>query len=149
MSRLSNLDLAALILRCAMGVMFLAHGFLKVLVFTPAGTAGYFESLGLPGVLAYPVILAEIVGGLALVVGFRTRLVALALVPLMAGATWFGHADKGWVFSNPGGGWEFPAFWTVTLLVTVLLGGGTWSMDGPDVRSASSGADRRGRPERR
>jgi putative oxidoreductase len=125
-----RIDYAALILRGSLGVMFLAHGLLKVFVFTPAGTAGYFESLGLPGVLGYLTILAEIGGGIALIAGIGTRLVSLALVPLMIGATWLGHGDKGWVFSNEGGGWEFPAFWTVTLIVMALLGAGRFSVDG-------------------
>ena len=54
---------------------------------------------------------------------------ALALIPLMLGAAWFGHGSAGFVFSNPGGGWEFPAFWTVALAVQALLGGGAYALD--------------------
>src|SRR3546814_13527733 len=79
---------AALILRVALGVMFLVHSlYLKVFVFTVAGTVGFFESLGLPGLFAYLTILAEIGGGIALILGFQTRLVALALIPVLLGAT--------------------------------------------------------------
>ncbi len=125
---IDRLDLAALILRVGMGVMFLAHGLLKLLVFTPAGTAGYFESIGLPAILAYLTIAAEIGGGIALIAGVLTRIVSLAFIPLMIGATWFGHGDKGWLFSNEGGGWEFPVFWTLTLVVLALLGGGRYAL---------------------
>ena len=62
-------DTAALVLRVTSGVAFLAHGWLKVSVFTILGTVGFFESLGLPGFLAYLVILGELGGGLALILG--------------------------------------------------------------------------------
>ena len=121
--------LAATLLRVTMGGLFLFHGAVKLFLFTPAGTAGYFQSIGLPGPLAYLTITAELLGGLALIAGFRTRLVALVLIPLMLGAAWFGHGASGFLFSNPGGGWEFPAFWTVALAVQALLGGGAYALD--------------------
>ncbi|PKP80069.1 MAG: LysR family transcriptional regulator [Alphaproteobacteria bacterium HGW-Alphaproteobacteria-2] len=121
--------LAALVLRVSMGALFLAHGGIKLLVFTPAGTAGFFESIGVPGALAWPVILAELAGGLALILGFQTRLVALAFVPLMLGTIYTPHGAAGFLFSNPGGGWEFPAFWTVALVVQALLGDGALALD--------------------
>lgn len=121
-------DYAALLLRISLGVMFLAHGLLlKVLTFTPSGTAAYFESIGYPGLLAYLVILAEIVGGLMLIAGAYVRVVSLALVPVLIGAT-LEHAPAGWVFTAQGGGWEFPVFWTVTLLVQALLGAGAYAV---------------------
>jgi putative oxidoreductase len=122
-------DLAPTLLRVTMGLLFLAHAGLKIFVFTPAGTAGYFQSIGLPGVLAHVTILAELLGGLALILGYRTRIVALALVPVMLGAAWFGHGAAGFFFSNAGGGWEYPAFWTVALLVQAMLGSGDYALD--------------------
>jgi len=118
---------AALLLRVSMGVLFLAHGLLKVLVFTPAGTAQFFASLGLPAILAYATIAAELLGGIALVLGVKTRWVSLALVPILLGATW-AHAGNGWVFSNEGGGWEFPLFWALMLGVQALLGDGAYAL---------------------
>jgi putative oxidoreductase len=120
---------AATLLRVTTGGLFLFHGAVKLFVFTPAGTAGYVQSIGLPGPLACLTIAAELLGGLALIAGFRTRLVALALIPLMLGAAWFGHGGSGFTFSNPNGGWEFPAFWTVTLAVQALLGSGAYALD--------------------
>ncbi|TRW99227.1 DoxX family protein [Paracoccus sp. M683] len=117
-------DKAALILRVTLGVLFLAHAGLKIFVFTPSGTAGYFASLGLPGVLAYATIAAELLGGIALILGFQTSLVALALIPVLLGAAVLGHGANGFWFNNEGGGWEYPAFWAVALLVQALLGGG-------------------------
>lgn len=121
---------AAALLRVAQGIMFLAHGaVLKLGTFGLAGTMGYFGSIGYPPVLGAIVTFAEILGGLALIAGFATRWVSLALVPLMLGAM-MQHVGNGWLFNVPGGGWEYPAFWTVTLLVQAGLGAGAWALDG-------------------
>lgn len=117
----------ALVLRVGLGALLIAHGLLKVLVFTIPGTVAYFESIGYPGFFAYLVIAAEIGGGTLLMAGIATRTVALALIPLMIGAT-LQHAPNGWVFSNPKGGWEFPALWTVLLVVQALLGPGAYAL---------------------
>ncbi|RDI57738.1 DoxX family protein [Microvirga subterranea] len=121
---------AALILRVALGALFLAHAGLKLFVFTPAGTAQFFGSLGLPSALAYLVILAEVAGGVALIVGFHTRWAALALVPILIGAIVTVHGPAGFFFSNPKGGWEFLAFWIVALLAQALLGDGAYAVRG-------------------
>lgn len=122
---------AALILRVSLGVMFLAHGLLKLLVFTPAGTAGFFESLGVPGIFAYLTIALELVGGSALIAGFLTRWFSVALIAPPLGAVLFAHGGNGWLFANEGGGWEFPAFWVAALVVQALLGGGAYSLRTP------------------
>jgi len=119
---------AALLLRVSLGVLALAHGLLKIIVFTPAGTVGFFASLGLPAFLAYATIGIEVVGGLMLVAGVLSRYVSIAMIPVLLGAIFFAHADAGWLFSNEGGGWEFPAFWTAALVVQALLGDGALSL---------------------
>ena len=122
---------AALILRVALGVMFLAHSlYLKVIVFTVAGTVGFFESLGLPAIAAYLTIGAEILGGIALILGVQTRLVAVALLPVLLGATWV-HWGNGWLFSAEGGGWEYPIFLAVAAVVQALLGSGAHALKLP------------------
>ena len=118
---------AALLLRLSLGTMFIAHGLLKLLVFTPAGTAGFFASLGLPGWLAYPTMGAEIIGGLLLIAGVQARYVALALMPILLGAIWV-HSGFGWMFANENGGWEYPLFLTVAAVAQVLLGDGAYSV---------------------
>lgn len=127
----SNADLAATILRVSMGVLFLAHVGLKLFVFTPAGTAAYFASLGLPGPLAYLVIAAELFGGVALILGVYSRWVSLALVPVLLGSIYAPHGAAGFFFSNEGGGWEFPAFWAIALVVQALLGNGAFALKDP------------------
>jgi putative oxidoreductase len=117
-------DVAALLLRLSLAAMFFAHAWLKIRVFTVAGTVKYFESLGVPGFLAYLTIAAEVLGGLLLLFGIGSRWVALALVPLIAGTIVLVHGRNGWLFSNKDGGWEYPAFWIVGLLVLAALGDG-------------------------
>lgn len=124
---------AALLLRVSLGVLALAHGLLKIIVFTPAGTVGFFASLGLPAVLAYATIGIEVIGGLMLIAGVLSRYVSIAMIPVLLGAIFFAHADAGWLFSGEGGGWEFPAFWTAALVVQALLGDGALSLS-PAVR---------------
>ncbi len=99
---------AALTLRLSLGVMFLAHTGVKLFVFTPAGTARFFASLGLPPALAWLVILAEVAGGATLLLRVWTRAVALLLTPIILGAIVTVHAANGWLFTNPNGGWEIP-----------------------------------------
>ena len=115
---------AALLLRLALALMFFAHAWLKIAVFTPAGTVKYFESLGVPGFLAYLTIAAEIGGGALLLFGVGTRWVAIALIPLILGTIYLVHGKNGWLFSNKDGGWEYPAFWTAALVAVFLLGDG-------------------------
>lgn len=119
---------AALVLRVALGVLFLAHSSLKLFVFTPAGTAKFFGSLGLPAELAYLVIAVEVFSGIALILGIWTRYAALAGIPILLGAIFTVHGASGFFFSNPKGGWEFPAFWAIALLAQALLGDGAYAL---------------------
>ncbi len=128
---------AALILRVSLGLLFIAHGLLlKVFTFGVSGTAAYFESIGYPGFFAYLVILSEIGGGLLLIAGVYTRWIALALLPIMIGAT-LQHIGNGWLFSAPDGGWEFPVFWTVLLGVQALLGDGAFALKLPAIERSA------------
>lgn len=111
------------LLRVSLGVMWIAHALLKLLVFTLPGTAQFFASIGFPGLLAYPVFAVELLGGLALVLGVYARQTALALVPVMAVAAWV-HVPNGWVHTSAGGGWEYPVFLIAASLSLWLLGDG-------------------------
>ena len=103
-------DIAALVARLSLGVMFLAHGLMKFVTFTLPGTYAFFESVGFPGWTAYVVSPAEVLAGVALVAGFRTRLVALLSLPILLGATHllagltsltFHHSASGVSLNNP------------------------------------------------
>lgn len=122
-----NAHYAATILRLSLGLMFLAHGLLKLLVFTLPGTVGFFESVGFPGFFAYLVTFGEIVGGALLIAGVAVRPVALGLLPILIGATWV-HYGAGWVFSNENGGWEYPAFLVAVSIASALLGPGKFAL---------------------
>ena len=127
---------AALILRITLGVLFLAHAGLKVFVFTPAGAAQFFGSLGLPPALAYLIIAVEAAGGLALILGFYTRWVSLALIPVLLGAIVFVHGPAGFFFNNPNGGWEYLAFWIAALVTQALLGDGALAVRAGSAKTA-------------
>ena len=126
---LRTVPYGALLLRLTLGGLFLAHAGLKLFVFTPAGTAGFFASVGLPPALAYVTIAAEVAGGIALVLGLWTRLAAVLLVPILLGSIFAVHGSAGFFFNNANGGWEYPAFWIVALLVQALLGDGAYALN--------------------
>ncbi len=119
----NSTSLGLLLLRLSLGLMYLAHAGLKLLVFTLPGTAQFFTAQGLPGVLAYAVFAAEVLGGVALLLGVFSRQVALGLLPILLGAAWV-HAPNGWVFNAQGGGWEYPVFLAAMSVVLWLAGDG-------------------------
>ena len=115
------------LLRLSLGIMWLAHAALKYFVVTLTGTAGYFESIGFAGFLAYPVFAAELLGGIALIFGVYARQVSLALVPIMLTATWV-HLPNGWAHTSPGGGWEYPLFLSIASISLWLIGDGRFAI---------------------
>lgn len=119
---------AALVLRVLTGALFVVHGLVKLFVFTPAGTAGYFASLGLPGFFGPIAMALELVGGLALILGVWTRVFSAIFVPHLLGAALLGHAANGFGFGNPGGGWEYPVMWAGVMLALALLGDGAHAL---------------------
>lgn len=119
---------ASLLIRLSLGAMWLSHALLKLIVFTPAGTSAFFESVGLPGWITWPAILAELIGGSLILAGWRGRLVSVFLLPILAGAAWI-HWPNGWVFNAKGGGWEYPVFLAATSLVHALIGDGRYSLN--------------------
>jgi putative oxidoreductase len=124
----STAPYAALLLRLSLGIMFLAHATLKVFVFTVPGFVGYFSSLGLPAILAYSVIALELLGGIALILGIYASWIAVPLALEMLGTIFLVHGANGWLFTNKGGGWEYPAFWAIGLVALYLLGDGAMAL---------------------
>lgn len=127
MTHARNIAMAAFTLRLSLAVMLLAHGLLKVLVYTLPGSAQFFASVGYPGWLAYIVAGMELIGGALMLFGIATRTTALAMIPIMLGAVLV-HWQNGWVFSAPNGGWEYPALLVVLMLVQALLGPGAYAL---------------------
>jgi putative oxidoreductase len=119
---------AALLLRVVAGLLFLAHDAVKIFIFTPAGTAGFFGSIGLPPALAYVTIALELVGGVALILGLWPRLVAIVMAALLVGTIYAVHGANGFLFTNANGGWEYPAFWALALVALALIGDGAFAL---------------------
>jgi putative oxidoreductase len=115
------------VLRLALGSMWISHALLKWFVFTLPGFAGFLTSQGLPGFMAWPVFLLELLGGLAILTGFYGRWVSLALLPVMAVAM-STHLANGWLFTNAGGGWEYPLFLMAASFVHFLVGDGALAL---------------------
>lgn len=130
----NSTQLGALILRVTLGAILISHSLLKAVVFTMPGTVKFFQSLGLPSFLAYVTVVVELVAGLLLVAGYRTRIAALAVLPILLGATWV-HLPNGWMFNVPNGGWEYPMFLSAAVIVQALLGDGAFALG--SIRSES------------
>ena len=121
-------ETGAFILRISLGSVLLAHSvYLKFIVFTLPGTAQFFASIGLPEALAYIVFAVESIAGIALVLGIKTRIFAALVIPVLLGATW-AHSSSGWLFSNTGGGWEYPLILSLMALAQLGLGDGRFAI---------------------
>lgn len=128
---------AIALLRVSLGLVLLAHGFvLKILGFGLGGTMDFFGSLGFPPILGAIVALGETAAGLALIAGVLVRPASLLVLPILLGATWQ-HAGQGWLFTSPGGGWEFPALLSVLALAQAGLGAGSFALRLPIGRPAA------------
>jgi putative oxidoreductase len=121
--------LALLVLRLALGAVFIAHGAQKVFVYGFAGTSASFGDMGVPleGVMGPLVALLELVGGTLLVLGLATRVVAAALTVNMIVATLLVHLAAG-IFVTEGG-YELTLMLGAASLALVLAGPGRLSLD--------------------
>ena len=119
----------ALVMRVSLGVVLIAHSlYLKMMVFSLAGTASYFDSIGLPSWFAYAVFIVEVVTGVLLIIGYKTRLAAAIVVPVLLGATW-AHSGNGWLFTAENGGWEYPLFLSLIAVSVALTGPGAIALE--------------------
>ncbi len=130
------------LLRVALGAMWIAHAGFKLFVFGMDGFAQFLADQGLPSYMAWPVIVAEVGGGLAILLGVYARHAALALTPIMAVAMWT-HLPNGWVFNAQGGGWEYPAFLLATSVALLLVGDGAFALKRRSLTFFDPAADRR------
>lgn len=125
----STQEWGLLVLRIVVGLVFAVHGAQKLFLFGIGGTAGFMGSLGIPApqVAAIVVILVELIGGLALLIGLGTRYVAALLAVDMVVALVTVHLTNG--FFADAGGVEFVLVLLATALFFVLHGGGAWAVD--------------------
>jgi putative oxidoreductase len=112
-------EIGAIILQVVLGVTFFIHGLAKF----QGGienTAGWFDSIGIPGFMAYVVAVIELVGGIALVLGLGTRVVASLFVLVMAGAIIKVKLAAGFLGNGQGAGYELDlAFLAMALFLAV------------------------------
>ena len=120
---------ALLVLRAALGTVFVLHGWQKLTVFGLSGLSGYLASTGmpLPTINAAILITVELVGGLALIAGLGTRVVSALLAFTMAVAVGLVHLGNGFFAQN--NGFEFPLTLMLALLAMVMTGAGAYSLD--------------------
>jgi uncharacterized membrane protein YphA (DoxX/SURF4 family) len=135
-------DLAALISRVAIGVIFVTHGWQKMQIGVPI-TAAAFNQMGipLPQFSAGFAILVETIGGVLLIIGLLVRLAALGLLIDMLGAIIFVHGARGVLVQS--GGWELAGALAVACLLLLAVGGGRIGIDGILHRSYRRRAERR------
>lgn len=128
MKTLLTPETSIFILRVSLAIVLLAHSlYLKLVIFTLAGTAQFFGSIGLPEMLGYVVFFVEVISGLALLIGFKSRFFSALVIPILLGATW-AHSSNGWLFTNIGGGWEYPLLLSVIAIVQTGLGDGKYAL---------------------
>ncbi len=132
-----NSDIAALALRIALGMVIFPHGAQKLLGWFGghgySGTMGFFESMGIPAILAFLAIIAEFFGSLGLIAGLLTRLSAFGVAVVMIVAVVTVHAPNGffmnWAGNQKGEGFEYHLLALGIALALIILGPGRWSLD--------------------
>jgi putative oxidoreductase len=127
--RARNIDAGLAILRIIVGIVFFVHGYQKVFQFGFGGVTGFFAKAGipLPGVSGPFIALLELLGGLALILGVATRVVAALFVVEMLVAILLVHLKAG--FFAPMG-FEYPLTLCLASLALALAGPGAYSVDG-------------------
>lgn len=114
---------AALLLRLALGSVWLSHAFLKLAAFSMPALAAFLNAQGMPTPMAWPVALLELAGGVMIILGIHGRVASVALLPLLAGAL-VGHTGNGWTAMVPGGGWLYPSLLMMATLLHLRAGDG-------------------------
>jgi putative oxidoreductase len=132
------------LIRVVTGVVYVMHGYLAFAVLGPAAVAGYTRAMGFPEaagpLLAWYLVVAHGLGGLALVLGVATRWAALVQVPIILSALLLHHLRQGFFMTGivvdaargqaVAGGYEYTLLLLAVTVALVLLGGGALSSDG-------------------
>jgi putative oxidoreductase len=114
------------LLRVAIGIDWIAHAFLK----TYRGMNTHEALLaknGITSLLAWPTFSLELIGGFSILLGWHTRQWSALLLVFLAVVIWI-KWPVGWLYSNTGGGWEYPLFWLIAQAALMLAGGGAFAL---------------------
>ena len=134
MNEVKRLDVGLLVLRVSLGIIFIAHGYLKVFTFGIKNAMAVFEAHTvwhinmIPGWFAPPAAVIEWVCGILLILGVKTRLITPLLAAVAFGAAAV-HFENGWNYtSKPDGGWEYGIFLFLCCIVVFLVGPGKYAL---------------------
>ena len=142
-------DVAALVMRLTLAVVFFAHGAQKVLGWFGGGggasaTIQGFSKMGLPPLITILIMVAEVGGSLLLLVGFLSRLAAFGIGCVMAAAVLMVHSKVGffmnWAGTQKGEGFEFHLLALGLCIAVLIKGGGAFSVDRALSREDRAGA---------
>ncbi|MDN7243579.1 DoxX family protein [Planococcus sp. N028] len=125
---MSKQEIGKVILRTVLGLTFFIHGVAKFQGGI-SNTAGYFDSLGIPGILAYAVASIELVGGIALILGIGTKIAASLLAIIMAGAIVTAKLPAGFLGNGQMAGYELDLALLAMSLFFVLADKAVLSLD--------------------
>ena len=116
------------VLRAAIGIDWIVHALLK----TWRGMYTHEALLaknGITSLLAWPTFGIELIGGCAILLGWYTRQWSALLLVFLAVVVWI-KWPVGWLYSNPGGGWEYPLLWLMAQAALMLAGSGAFALQG-------------------
>jgi putative oxidoreductase len=114
------------LLRVAIGIDWIAHAFLKIYRGMHTHEALLAKN-GITPLLAWPTFGIEVIGGVAILLGWYARQWATFLLIFLGVVVWI-KWPVGWGYSSPGGGWEYPLFWLVAQAALALAGSGAFAL---------------------
>ncbi|WP_280771531.1 DoxX family protein [Salipaludibacillus daqingensis] len=125
-------EIGLFLIRIVVGMTFLLHGLDKYQSGL-GNVADYFASLGLPGYLAYIIAVIEFIGGIALIVGYGTRVVGVVFAIVMLGAIITVKLPEGFI-----GGYELDALLLATSIHLAISGSSFLSLEQYIINSRKS-----------
>lgn len=123
-----KLTVVSTIMRVVLGILFLAHGISKFQM-TMAGVSGWFQSVGIPGFLAYIVSPIELVGGILLIIGLFTRYVSILLIIVLLGAIFTVKLSAGLMGNGQMAGYELDLSFILVALYLAVSNNTGFSLD--------------------
>jgi putative oxidoreductase len=124
----NKFELGQLIIRVVLGITFFIHG-LDKFQGGVENTAGWFESIGIPGVVAYGVAVIELVGGIMLVLGLFSRVVSILFAVVMVGAIVKVKLAIGFLGNGQMAGYELDLAFLAMAVMLAITGSKAFALD--------------------